>query len=274
MATLVKQIDPLLKEFLDLKADQYESIDFVENDPISIPHNFTLKEDIEIAGFLTATIAWGKRVSIIKNATRILDIMDHSPHDFIINHELSDLKVCEGFVHRTFNACDLVYFFTQLKTIYLNHNGLESVMASESGSEGALDFIPRLHQLFFDAELKHRTQKHLSNPLKGSASKRINMFLRWMVRDSKKGVDFGIWKSISPSQLSIPLDVHTGNVGRSLGLLTRKQNDWKAVKEFDESLRSMNASDPVRYDYALFGIGVNKDLDYKELMNPSILRIQ
>jgi len=253
-------IDPIIVEFLNAKAAQYEKPDFVVNDPINIPRRYDRKEDIEIAGFLTSTIAWGQRQTIMKNANRIMAFMDDAPYDFIVNHEKSDLKRCHGFVHRTFNAEDLKYFFSALKRIYSEHGGLEKVFSVKEEETSTLHSISRMRQCFFGDDLNNRSQKHVSNPVKGSAAKRLNMFLRWMVRDGKNGVDFGIWKTIPMSKLSIPLDVHTGNIGRQLNLLLRRQNDWKAVLELDNALRSMDPLDPVKYDFALFGIGVNKDL--------------
>jgi uncharacterized protein (TIGR02757 family) len=243
-----------LKEFLDYKANKYESIDFIDNDPIKIPHQFSQKEDIEISGFLVASIAWGNRLSIINSATKMMNMMDGSPYDFIINHNKSDLKVFEGFVHRTFNETDLDFFVRSLKNIYKNHNGLENVFNSNKSSlqEAIHDF----KSIFFEINHPPRTAKHVSDPLKGSAAKRLNMFLRWMVRPNTKGVDFGIWKDHSPAQLSIPLDVHTGNIARKLNMIKRKQNDAKTLKELDKKLRKFDSIDPVKYDYALFGLGI------------------
>lgn len=245
-----------LIDFLNEKADYYNRPDFIGSDPIQVPHLFSKKEDIEIAGFLAATIAWGNRTMIIKNALRLVKLMDNRPYDFIRNHKASDLKAMEGFVHRTFNDSDLLYFVAALQHIYQNHGGLESVFAKHITNKSTQPAIAAFKEVFFDLPHLSRTEKHVSNPLKGSAAKRINMFLRWMVRDDEKGVDFGIWKSISPAFLSCPLDVHSGNVARKLGLLTRKQNDAKALNELDNNLRMMDQNDPVKYDFALFGIGV------------------
>ncbi len=245
-----------LKSFLDEKAEQFNTLDFIDNDPISLPHRFTNKEDIEIAAFLAATIAWGNRKSIIRSGNQILSLMDDEPWEFVINHRPSDLKPLERFVHRTFNGQDLVFFIQSLQHLYTHYQGLESVffegVQSTGTTQAAISFFKNK---FF--ELKHpaRTVKHISDPMRGSAAKRINMFLRWMVRKDNQGVDFGIWKSIQPSQLSIPLDVHTGNTARKLGLLLRKQNDHKTVVELDTALRAMNPVDPVKYDFALFGLG-------------------
>ena len=245
-----------LKDFLDAKVIQYNNPKFLESDPIQIPHLFSNKEDIEISAFLTATIAWGNRKSIIANATKIMALMGNAPYDFVLNHRENDIDTFENFVHRTFNATDLGYFIKGLKNIYLNHNGLENVFTTHSKKTSIQAGIATFKDIFFELPHPQRTTKHISNPLKGSAAKRINMFLRWMVRDNSTAVDFGIWKNISPSQLSCPLDVHSGNVARKLGLLYRKQNDAKALVELDSSLRKLDAKDPVKYDFALFGLGV------------------
>lgn len=245
-----------LKEFLDNKVQQYNNPRFIESDPIQIPHQFSNKEDIEIAGFLSASIAWGNRKSIINNAKRLMDLLDNAPYDFVINHEETDLEKLQPFVHRTFNADDAIQFIKSLKHIYLNHNGLESVFVKNAESNSMQTAISKFKTDFFEMEHTPRTQKHISDPLRNSAAKRINMFLRWMVRNDKTGVDFGIWKNISPSQLSCPLDVHSGNVARKLGLLNRKQNDAKALLELDSELRKLDSNDPVKYDFALFGLGV------------------
>lgn len=245
-----------LKEFLDAKVEQYNRPDFITSDPIQIPHQFSKKEDIEIAGFLSATIAWGNRKSIINNANKMLVLLEQSPHDFVINHQESDLEKLLPFVHRTFNGNDFICFIKSLQHIYKNHNGLEAAFSKNAEKQSMQKAIHYFKQLFFDIEHLKRTEKHVSDPLKNSAAKRINMFLRWMVRDDNTGVDFGIWKSLSASQLSCPLDVHSGNVARKLGLLKRKQNDGKALAELDTALRKLDAKDPVKYDFALFGLGV------------------
>ncbi|MFL0063611.1 TIGR02757 family protein [Tenacibaculum maritimum] len=245
-----------IKMFLDEKVALYNHPTFIESDPIQIPHQFSKKEDIEIAGFLAATIAWGNRAMIIKNANRMMELMDRAPFDFILHHQEKDLQAFEGFVHRTFNAIDLKLFVRSLKHIYTRYQGLEGALAIEDGKTDYKTAIHRFKQVFFEVPHEARTLKHVSDPLKNSASKRINMFLRWMVREDKSGVDFGIWKQHRPAHLSCPLDVHSGNVARKLGLLTRKQNDWKALMELDASLRSFDPKDPVKYDFALFGLGV------------------
>ncbi|MCL6295945.1 TIGR02757 family protein [Jejuia spongiicola] len=245
-----------LKEFLDTKVVQYNNPRFIESDPIKIPHQFNTKEDIEIAGFLTATIAWGNRKSIINNATRLMGLLDNAPYDFVLNHTETDLAKLQSFVHRTFNGNDCIQFIKCLRHIYLNHSGLEPLFNKHAETNSLQKSISNFKLVFFEIEHLNRTQKHVSDPLKNSAAKRINMFLRWMVRNDNTGVDFGIWESLSPAQLSCPLDVHSGNVARKLGLLKRKQNDAKALLELDTALRKLDAKDPVKYDFALFGLGV------------------
>jgi uncharacterized protein (TIGR02757 family) len=249
-----------LKDFLDEKVELYNNPNFIESDPVQIPHLFSLKEDIEIAGFLSATIAWGNRKMIIKNSHRMMDLMGNAPYDFVMSHSEQNLEELESFVHRTFNGQDYSTFIRSLKHIYKNHGGLETVFTKNQfpGIETASTqrSIHEFKKIFFEIPHQYRTQKHISDPLNNSAAKRINMYLRWMIRQDNKGVDFGIWKSISPAALSCPLDVHSGNVARKLGLLTRKQNDSKALAELDLQLRKLDATDPVKYDFALFGLGV------------------
>lgn len=245
-----------LKDFLDAKVVQYNNPKFIESDPIQIPHQFNKKEDIEIAAFLTATISWGNRKSIINNANRLMDLLDNTPFDFVLNHSETDLEKLAPFVHRTFNGDDSIQFIKSLKHIYLHHDGLESVFKKNAKKQSLQMAISKFKSTFFEIEHLPRTQKHISDPIKNSAAKRLNMMLRWFVRRDNSGVDFGIWKSLSPSQLSCPLDVHSGNVARKLGLLNRKQNDAKALFELDASLRKLDPEDPVKYDFALFGLGV------------------
>lgn len=241
-----------LKEFLDFKTNEYNNSSFISTDPIQIVHQFSKKEDIEIVGFLIATIAWGNRTSIIKNGHRLVKIMGNDPYEFVLNY--SPKKKLD-FVHRTFNAIDLDFFFRSLQNIYQNKGGLESTFIKNNGEEGVKERIVNFRNTFLEVEHEKRSEKHISNPDKNSAAKRINMFLRWMVRSDKNGVDFGIWNSISTSELMIPLDVHTSVNARKLGLLTRKQNDWKALEELMSSLRKMCPEDPSKYDFALFGLG-------------------
>lgn len=245
-----------LKIFLDEKAEKYNTVSFIESDPIQTPHLFSKKEDCEIAGFLSATIAWGNRTMIINNSKRMMELMDHAPYDFVMNHTESDLESLEGFVHRTFKSIDFQYFTRSLKNIYEHHQGLESVLLPKDDEVDYQFAIANFKEVFFELPHQRRTQKHISNPLKNSAAKRISMFLRWMVRQDKTGVDLGIWHTHSTSKLSCPLDVHTGNIARKLKIIKRKQNDWKTVKELDKTLRKFDPEDPVKYDFALFGLGV------------------
>lgn len=237
---------------LEQKYKEFNRPNFNDDDPVGIPHQFSKKEDIEIAGFLAATIAWGQRKSIINNARKIIQLMDDEPYEFIINHTKKDLKRTEGFVHRTFNAQDLSQFFQSLQQLYKVHGGLEEVLCK---SPDVAANIAHFKEVFFENAESLRTYKHVSDPSKGSSAKRINMYLRWMVRNDKRGVDFGIWKKLSPANLMLPLDVHTGNVSRKLLLLERKQNDWKAVVEISDQLRKFDPKDPIKYDFALFGLG-------------------
>lgn len=245
-----------LKDFLDLKVETYNRKTFISSDPIQVPHQFNKKEAIEIAGFLSATIAWGNRKMVIQNSKKMMEIMDHAPHDFIMNHSKNELSLISNFVHRTFNCIDFRYFVKSLQNIYRHHHGLENILKPSENEKNYQNSIAKFKRIFFELSHPKRTEKHISNPLKNSAAKRIHMFLRWMVRKDATGVDFGIWKTHSPALLSCPLDVHSGNVARKLGLLTRKQNDWKAVCELDDTLREFDRQDPVKYDFALFGLGV------------------
>ena len=245
-----------LKEFLDQRVDLYNRTSFIGVDPISIPHRFTRKEDIEIAGFLAATIAWGNRVAILRSAERMMRYMGGSPYDFVVNHRDSDLKCIDGCIHRTYFAEDFIYFIEALKYVYSEKGGMEAVFSRYQTRDSLQPAIHEFGKVFFELPHNARTRRHLSDPSKGSAAKRINMFLRWMVRRDDRGVDFGLWRSISPSVLSCPLDVHSGNVARKLGLLTRKQSDAKTVAELDARLRELDPADPVKYDFALFGLGV------------------
>jgi uncharacterized protein (TIGR02757 family) len=244
-----------LQSLLEDAYATYAKPGFIDLDPIGVAGRFSKKEDIEIAGFLAATIAWGQRPTIIKNANRMMELMEEQPHDFVLNHSPKDLERFEGFVHRTFNHIDLQYFIYRLQKMYQSEGGIEHVF---SQGDSALTRISNFHDSFFNSEHLSRTRKHVSNPMKGSSAKRLNMYLRWMVRSNKEGIDFGIWNSIPTADLMMPLDVHTGNIGRHLGLLKRKQHDWKAVDELTNSLKAFDPVDPVRFDLALFGIGVNK----------------
>lgn len=245
-----------LKVFLDEKVAQYNNPQFIELDPIQIPHSYKRKEDIEISGFLSAIISWGNRTSIVNNAKRMMGYMGDSPYDFILNYNDRHLKQIEGFVHRTFNSDDLLGFIEGLNHLYKYKEGLEGIFVKYQTNDSLQPAIHELKKEFFSVPHLERTRKHLPDPLTGSASKKINMYLRWMIRKDNSGVDFGIWENISPSKLSCPLDVHSGSVARKLGLLSRRQNDAKAVQELDSALRLMDGKDPVKYDFALFGLGV------------------
>lgn len=244
-----------LKEFLDHKVTQYNHPDFITTDPIQIPHQFQLKEDIEISAFLTSTIAWGNRKMIINSGTKMMNTLGNSPFDFVMHANDQQLQKIDRVVHRTFSTEDFIYFIKGLRHLYLQHGGLEGAFTKDT-SLPLQNRISVFKTLFFELEHPSRTTKHVSDPLKGSSSKRINMFLRWMVRQDTSGVDFGLWHLIGPEELSCPLDVHSGNVARALGLLTRKQNDAKAVEELDLKLRQLDPKDPAKYDFALFGLGV------------------
>ena len=245
-----------LRGFLDEKADQYNHPRFIESDPIQIPHRFSEKEDIEIAGFLTATISWGNRNSIIKSAERMMGLLGESPYDFVMSHSEHQLGKIHGSIHRTFNSTDLLFFIKALRFLYQRRGGLEGIFNRYQTPQSLQPAIHHLKTEFFSITHPLRTCKHLPDPFKGSAAKRINMFLRWMVRKDKRGVDFGIWDEISPSVLSCPLDLHSGNVARKLGLIDRRQNDSKTVSQLDEKLRLLDPNDPVKYDFALFGLGI------------------
>jgi uncharacterized protein (TIGR02757 family) len=244
-----------LKDFLDEKYELYNKPMFIESDPISIAHKFTKKEDIEIASFFSATIAWGQRPTIIRNGLRLMELMDNEPFSFILNHSENDLKAFNDFAHRTFNAADVVYFIRSLKHIYELGELEKAFIPAKKEKEDMREGIIHFRKLFLGKHPPGRTAKHVSNVEKNASAKRINMFLRWMVRNDKRGVDFGIWKSLSPALLYCPLDLHSGRVARKLGLLKRTQDDWKAVDELTQSLRKLDAKDPIKYDFALFGLG-------------------
>ncbi len=250
-----------IKYFLDEKVALYNRPNFIELDPISIPHRFTKKQDIEIAGFFAAILAWGQRKTILNKCSELLACMDNSPHDFMVNHTERDLKVFLGFKHRTFNEVDALYFIHFLSWFYRHQDSLEKAFLI--GQTGAIDsmesILTQFQRHFFSLEdAPSRTKKHISSPATRSACKRINMYLRWMVRQDKQGVDFGIWKQISPAQLICPCDLHVDRVGRKLGLIKRKQTDWGTAIELTQVLRSFDPLDPVKYDFALFGLGVEE----------------
>lgn len=244
-------------KLLDCKFNEYNSPSFIENDPISVPHRFKKMQDIEIAAFFSATIAWGNRKSIITSANKLMMLMDNAPHDFILHHQDKDLKRLLDFKHRTFNATDTLYFVEFLKQHYSKYESLESAFLKSEIRNSQTETLSGFHNYFFSLEdSPHRTRKHIATPVRGSTCKRMNMFLRWMVRKDKNGVDFGLWKKIKPSQLLIPLDVHVDRTARKLGLIKRKQTDWKTVLELTENLKTFDPKDPVKYDFALFGISV------------------
>jgi uncharacterized protein (TIGR02757 family) len=245
-----------LKDFLDEKADKFNRPGFILNDPISIPHGFKKKQDREIAGLFAAVLAWGQRKTIISKCNELMDLMDRDPYSFILHHKDSDLKNLTAFKHRTFNTTDLLYFIEFLKWYYSKYQSLEDAFVAETIEAGLVNF----HDLFFSLpDFPKRTIKHISTPARKSACKRINMYLRWMVRSDNKGVDFGIWRKIRPSQLICPCDVHVDRVARKLKLIKRKQVDWQTALELTASLRKMDPVDPVKYDFALFGLGVSAE---------------
>ena len=245
-----------LKDFFDSKVQQYNQVSFIKEDPICVPHAFTKKQDIEIAGFFAAVFAWGNRTTIIQKSFELMKLMDHAPHEFCIHHQEKDLKKLIYFKHRTFNATDLLYFVSFLKHHYLQYDSLESAftLTQEKEMEARLTFF---HHYFFSLEdAPVRTKKHIATPYKGSSCKRLNMFLRWMVRKDKSGVDFGIWQNIKPSELICPIDLHVARVAKRFQLLDRKQMDWQAAVELTNYLKTLDPKDPVKYDFALFGLGV------------------
>ncbi len=248
-----------LKDFLDKKVDAYNQPFFIKNDPVCIPHSFTKKQDIEIAGFFAAIFAWGSRTTIINKSRELMQLMDNAPHDFCSGHEDNDLRKLLHFKHRTFTATDLLYFVSFFKAHYQAHVSLESAFTMGMGKkdENVEHALDGFYRYFFSLDhVPKRTLKHIASPQRKSACKRINMFLRWMVRTDNNGVDLGLWKNISPAQLVIPLDLHVARVARQFNLLERKANDWEAALELTRSLKEMNPRDPCRYDFALFGLGV------------------
>lgn len=247
-----------LEKLLESAYQHYNNKDFIGNDPISIPHQFSKKQDIEIMGFWTAMIAWGRRKTIIDKANLLVNLMDGSPYDFILNHQDTDLIPFEKFKHRTFQPTDTLYFIHFLKNYYQNNDSLESAFSNgiKPNDANIKNGLIHFHNLFFSLpDAPDRTKKHIPTPIRKSTCKRLNMFLRWMVRQDDAGVDFGIWKNISTSQLLIPLDVHVERMAKQLNLLNRKQRDWKAVEELTNKLKTIDAIDPVRFDFALFGMG-------------------
>ena len=252
-----------LKEFLDRKVEEYNQPSFIVNDPISIPHQFSKKQDIEIAGFFAAIFSWGNRTTIIQKSKELLALMDNNPYEFCLNHDTSGLKRLMQFKHRTFNATDLLYFVNFLQFHYSRYSSLENAFFQNNFMKPSMEMNPAgvalnsFYNYFFSLEdVPKRTRKHIASPEKNSTCKRLNMFLRWMVRNDNKGVDFGIWKKLSPAQLICPIDLHVARVAKKFGLVTRKQTDWLSALELTDHLRTLDQNDPVKYDFALFGLGV------------------
>ncbi len=244
-----------LIDFLNAKVELYNQPSFIKDDPISIPHSFTKKQDIEIAGLFAAIFAWGNRTTIINKTSELMQLMDNAPYDFCIHHNASALKRLLQFKHRTFNTTDLLYFISFLQSHYSKHTSLETAFTKHGNTME--EMLSGFHTYFFSLEhVAERTKKHIATPARQSACKRLNMYLRWMVRQDDKGVDFGIWKNISPSQLICPIDLHVARVARRFNLITRKQNDWQTALELTANLRTLDKNDPVKYDFALFGMGV------------------
>jgi len=249
-----------LKDFLDKQIMRHNGPAFIQDDPISIPHGYSKQQDIEIAGFLAATLAWGQRKVIISKCRELLRMMDYAPYDFVVNHRAGDLKPLLKFKHRTFNATDMLYFIHFLRHYYRQHDSLE--MAFMAGLAPEADSVElaliHFHRLFFSLpDCPERTRKHIATPARKATCKRLNMFLRWMVRQDGQGVDFGLWRGIKPKQLVCPCDVHVVRVGRQLGLIRRSNIDWQAALELTQNLKQLSPEDPVRYDFALFGLGIN-----------------
>lgn len=248
----------VLREFLDCKLELYNNVGFIEEDPVSVPHRFKLLQDIEIAGFFTAMLSWGRRSTIIANSLHLMEMMDNAPYDFILNHRPKDLKPFLSFIHRTFNSTDLLYFIAFLQEYYGTFLSLEYAFSTHMSEEdkNVKKGLTGFQQIVFAGEHPVRTRKHISTPATNSACKRLNMFLRWMVRCDHKGVDFGLWKKISSAQLVIPLDVHVSRVAKGLNLLENDKVTWKNAEALTDELRKFDPDDPTKYDFALFGTGV------------------
>ncbi len=254
---LTKSPEKNLADFLNAKVEQYNQPSFIKDDPVSIPHLFSKKQDIEIAGFFAAIFAWGNRTTIIQKSKELMQLMDNAPYDFCLQHSTAQLKRLTGFKHRTFNSTDLLYFIDFFKQHYSKHKSLEAAFIVHGSSVEKM--LTGFHNYFFSLEhVPARTKKHIATPERRSSCKRLNMYLRWMVRQDNKGVDFGIWKSISPAELICPIDLHVARVARRFNILERKQTDWQAALELTEYLRTLDAADPVKYDFALFGLGVTE----------------
>lgn len=248
-----------LRDWLNEQVERHNQPNFIKDDPISLPHQFDRPQDIEIVGFWVSMLAWGRRASIIKSGQRLIELMDRAPYDFIVHHQESDRARFEDFKHRTFQPLDALYFLEFLQQHYRQHDSLENAFSRHLSAEDETieKALIGFHEEFFALpDAPHRTRKHVATPARKSTCKRLCMYLRWMVRQDDKGVDFGLWNTIQPRQLLLPLDVHVERVGRQLGLLTRKQRDWQAVLEITDRFRVLDAEDPAKYDYALFGAGV------------------
>jgi uncharacterized protein (TIGR02757 family) len=256
-------IPDFVADLLNTKVEQYNRPGFIPNDPISIPHRFSQRQDIEIMGFWAAVLAWGQRKTIINKCHELITLMDDAPYDFVVNHQESDLKRMLHFKHRTFNATDTLYFLHFFQTYYRSHDTLEDAFVEglQEGDDDIENALKQFHDRFFALEdSPSRTRKHVATPARGSTCKRLNMFLRWMVRRDDCGVDFGIWQRLSPARLVCPCDVHVDRVARTLGLIQRNQTDWKTAIELTETLRTLDPTDPVKYDFALFGLGVEGEM--------------
>lgn len=248
-----------IKDFLDEKVVRYNQPGFIANDPVSIPHAFRKKQDIEIAGLFAAVLAWGQRVTIIRKCRELMAMMDNAPHQFVLNHRERDLKPLLEFKHRTFNVTDTLYFIAWLKWFYQQNDSLEKAFLVPAGEQTIEKGLNDFQQLFFSLpEAPHRTRKHIPSPERKSTCKRLSMYLRWMVRQDSNGVDFGIWKTIRPAQLICPCDLHVDRIGRRLKLIRRKQTDWQTALELTDNLRKLDPLDPVKYDFALFGLGIEE----------------
>ncbi|WP_162052662.1 TIGR02757 family protein [Pontibacter pamirensis] len=251
---------PSIKALLDDRVEKYNQPAFIPNDPVSIPHRFSKKQDIEISGFFAAILAWGQRKTIINNCVKLMDFMDNAPHDFILHHQEQDLQRLLGFKHRTFNDTDLLYLVYFFQQYYQQHDTLETAFTGEQNGYGTQkERLEHFHNLVFNLEdAPQRTKKHIATPARKSACKRLNMYLRWMVRRDNAGVDFGLWDTMKMSELICPCDVHVERVARRLGLITRKGMDWETAAELTEHLKAFDPTDPVKYDYALFGLGIEE----------------
>lgn len=246
-----------LKAFLDEKVDRFNRPAFIENDPVLIPHKFSIKQDIEISGFFAAVLAWGQRSTIIRKCSELMSWMDNDPYRFILHHRPKDLHRFESFRHRTFNGIDALYFIAALQSIYRQHDSIEDAFAVTAAERTVEQGLINFHRAFFGLpDYPQRTKKHIATPERKSTCKRMNMYLRWMVRDDNRGVDFGLWKKISPAQLICPCDVHVDRVARRLKLIHRSQTDWVTALELTDNLRQFDKEDPVKYDFALFGLGI------------------